>query len=73
MFDAPNELGFHPATEEVKPLYADIRAEFTNLALRLNEMLPESRHKSLALTNLQQAQMWAIGSIAINQTPQVDE
>lgn len=71
--DVNNEFGFHPATEDVKPKYRETREAFIELAQWLEDTLPESRHKSLALTNLQQAQMWAIGSIAINQTPQVDE
>ncbi|HET7713679.1 MAG TPA: hypothetical protein VFK94_05280 [Patescibacteria group bacterium] len=68
-----NMLGFHPATDEAKPLYVDIRKEFTELAKFLNDILPESREKSLAFTKLQEAQMFAIGSVAIHTTPLVRE
>lgn len=68
-FDVENELGFHPGTPEVTEKFEQIRENFMDLAVLLNELLPESRHKSLALTNLQQAQMWAIGGVAINETP----
>lgn len=68
-----NSFGFHPATPEVKEKYEFIRGEFTMLAMRINATCPDSREKSLALTNLQQAQMWAIGSVAINETPLVGE
>jgi hypothetical protein len=47
--------------------YRDIRDEARAFAFRLNESCPESREKSLALTNLQQAVMWANAAIAINE------
>lgn len=72
-FNAEQELGFHPATPEVKEKYELIRSKFIEIANLLNQACPESRHKSLAFTNLQQAQMWAIGSVAINETPLVAE
>ncbi len=33
----------------------------------MNSLCPESREKSLAITNLQQSVMWANASIAINE------
>lgn len=37
------------------------------LALEINALCPESREKSLAITNLQQTIMWANASVAINE------
>lgn len=34
---------------------------------------PPGRERSLAITNLEQTVMWAVASIARNQTPEVDE
>jgi len=48
--------------------YEDIRNEAKVLAKTIQEACPESREKALALTNLQQAVMWANASIAINET-----
>jgi glycyl-tRNA synthetase beta subunit len=47
--------------------YEKLRNVARVMAQEINEMCPESREKSLALTNLQQAIMWANASIAINE------
>jgi hypothetical protein len=62
-------LGFHPATPEVVETYAQLRQAAIDYALKVNELCPESREKSLALTSLQETSMWAIGSVATNLTP----
>jgi hypothetical protein len=48
--------------------YEDLRATAKFLALAIQRLCPESREKSLALTNLQQAVMWANSAIAINES-----
>lgn len=68
-----NRFGFHPATDQVKEKYQTLREAFLNMAKLVNEVCPESREKALSLTALQEAQMWAIGSIAIHETPLVKE
>lgn len=50
--------------------YSILRSYARALAIVINENCPESREKSLALTNLQQAIMWANASIAINEKEQ---
>lgn len=62
-------FGFHPGTPDVMAKYDRTRFEFLKLALYINTECPDSREKSLALTTLQQAQMWSIASIAIHETP----
>lgn len=47
--------------------YEMLRAGAKILAERINDICPESREKALALTNLQQAIMWANASIAVNE------
>ena len=47
--------------------YERLRAEAKSLAELICKSCPESREKSLALTNLQQTVMWANASIAINE------
>jgi hypothetical protein len=49
--------------------YQILRSEAKSLALTIQEACPESREKSLALTYLQQATMWANAAIAINEKP----
>jgi hypothetical protein len=47
--------------------YEVLREEAKVLAYLINSSCPESREKSLAITNLQQTIMWANASIAINE------
>ena len=44
--------------------YVEIRAGAHELAARIDEMCPESREKSLAITHLEEAVMWANAAIA---------
>lgn len=58
---------YHPAdTRERVEAHENVRADITLTAMRLNDRLPESREKSLALTALQEAAMWANAAIAIH-------
>lgn len=41
-----------------------IYREFVKLAEYVDELVPEGRSKSIVLTNLQQAKMWAVNGIA---------
>lgn len=67
---------YHPATEKTAPMHEQVRKQFLSLAQRMNKLLPESREKSLAITNLQDAMMFANAAIAIHTTddePPADE
>jgi hypothetical protein len=46
--------------------YQDVRAECKALAESIQELCPDSREKSLALTKLRETMMWANSAIAIN-------
>lgn len=47
--------------------YEKIREEARLFAIGINNMCPESREKSLAITAIQQAVMWANAAIAIHE------
>lgn len=47
--------------------YMELRENAKELAHNINDMCPESREKSLAITSLQQTIMWANAAIAINE------
>jgi len=64
-----NIFTYHAPTDHQKTRYENLRGSAKMLASLINTYCPESREKSLALTNLQQAIMWANASIAINEKP----
>jgi hypothetical protein len=66
--DLANRFSYHkPGTGEVIQDHSRIRTECFVLATSLNDMLPESREKSLAITHLEEVMMWANAAIARNQ------
>lgn len=64
--DLESRFSFHPATpENDKGVTHDaVRIECKSLALRLNNLLPEGREKSLAITHLEEVMFWANAAIA---------
>lgn len=62
--DIENRFSFHPATEETGPQHDAVRADLKRLALKLHKTLPDGRHKSLALTSLEETMHWANAAIA---------
>lgn len=52
-----------PSNEQIED-YKTIRYKAQVFAHLINELCPDSREKSLALTNLEQAVMWANAAIA---------
>ena len=63
-----NTFTYHKPTGTQPERYEKIRSDAKVLARTIQDSCPESREKSLALTNLQQAVMWANASIAINES-----
>lgn len=61
-----NIFTYHSPKEGQPEKYTKIRDKAKELAHILNAECPESREKSLAITNLQQCTMFANASIAIN-------
>lgn len=57
---------YHPPTENQPALYQQIRAEARELAALIMLVAPHCRERAVALTNLEQAVMWANAAIARN-------
>ena len=58
---------YHPPKEDQPQRNEDIRALGKGMAEKLVRLCPPSRELSLALTNLEQAVMWANAAIARNE------
>lgn len=56
-----------PKTDKRIEQHDAIREAAATLAVVFNEVLPDSREKSLALTNLQDAAMWANAAVALHE------
>lgn len=67
----PNDLEkrftYHPPKADQPPRYEAIRKTAKDFAELINDLCPESREKSLALTKLDEAVMWANAAIARNE------
>lgn len=61
-----NNFSHHPPKEGQPEIYELIRGEAKKLAYILDENVPNSREKSLAMTKLQEVVMWANAGIACN-------
>jgi hypothetical protein len=59
-----NNFTYHAPTGDQPDRYDSLRRQSKALAYRILELCPESRERSLALTNLEQAVFWANASIA---------
>lgn len=58
---------YHSPKEDQPARYELIRSEAKKLAYTIIENTPNSREQSLAITNLEQAIMWANAGIARNE------
>ena len=65
--DLRNNFTYHPPKDGQPEKYAKIREKGHELAVLVQSECPASRELSLALTNLEQAVMWANASIARNE------
>ena len=67
-----NRFGYHAGTEVTAPQHKLCRQKFAEVAEFLDALLPSGRAKALALTELENAAMWANKAIA-EQAPLVTE
>lgn len=65
--DIDNRFTYHASKLSQPEIYTEIRELARHYAHRLNEICPESREKSLAITHLEEAVFWANASIARNE------
>lgn len=70
MKDLDNIYTYHKPSALQSMKYDMIRAYAKQLADAIETVCPDSRERSLAHTNLEQATMWANASIARNEEPQ---
>jgi uncharacterized coiled-coil DUF342 family protein len=54
-----------PSAEGLKKI-TELRQAFSDLHDQIEELAPQSREKSVALTNLETTAMWAIKSVVCN-------
>ena len=62
-----NRFTYHPPKEGQPEKYEAIRSLAKAMAEFMEEVVPDSRERSLAFTNLEQAVMWANAAIARNE------
>lgn len=63
-----NRFKYHPpASPEVIDAHGQIRGALLDTALEFNQLLPECREKSLAVTKLEEAMFWANAAVARTQ------
>ena len=58
----------HSPSEDQIPIFQEMRSRGEQLAQYINIVVPDSREKSLALTKIEEAIMWANAGIARNNT-----
>jgi hypothetical protein len=61
-----NNYTYHAPKSNQTALYINIREKAKELAYMIDELCPESRERSLAMTKLEEAVMWANAAIARN-------
>lgn len=61
---------YHAPRGDQADRYAALRSAAKTFATRVASLTPPSREQSVALTNVQQAVMWANAAIAINEVDQ---
>lgn len=62
-----NNFKYHSPKEGQLEKYERVRGEAKLFALSVSELAPDSREKSLAITKLEEAVMWANAAIARNE------
>lgn len=63
--DLENRFRYHPPqTEQRRQAHETVRSGLLTTAERLDELLPDGREKSLAITKLEEAMFWANASLA---------
>jgi hypothetical protein len=61
-----NNFTYHAPKAGQPAMYQQIREKAKELAYLIDELVPDSREKSLAMTKLEECSMWANAGIARN-------
>jgi len=64
--DLRNRFEFHPGTPDTVPVYGAVRALCLALAGELDNLAPDCREKSLAITRLEEVMFWTNAAVARN-------
>lgn len=67
------DFTYHQPTTQSIVKMTNLRARARGLAHYIDEIVPDSREKSLAMTNLEQAVMWVNASIARYKDEEAEE
>jgi hypothetical protein len=67
--DIDNRFTYHPPTSAQVPIYEEVRTRCRELAHWLNDIVPEGREQSLAVTHLEETVFWANAGIARQALP----
>lgn len=67
MDNLANRFTYHPPKGDQAERYEEIRQLGRTMANEIDAMCPESREKSLAITKLEEAVMWANAAVARNE------
>lgn len=65
--DLQHRFAFHKANEVTTPIHEQIRNTLNATAQELNQVVPDGREKSLMITHLEEAMMWANAGVARSQ------
>lgn len=66
LFELENRFSYHPPKDTQPLKYAHIREIVHKVAAEFQHICPESRERSIAITKLEEAVMWANAAIARN-------
>ncbi len=66
-FSMHKMFSYHPPKGDQQERYEKLRDQAKILAIKIDKYCPNSREKSLAITKLREATMWANASIACNE------
>ncbi len=67
MVELVNRFRYHAPKDDQLKRYEEIRAKAMSFALEVFRSCPEGREKSLAMTKIEEAVMWANAAIARNE------
>jgi hypothetical protein len=65
--DIEQRFTYHAPKGDQAARYESLRSEFKELAYKIEAVCPDSRERSLALTKLEEANMWCNAAISRNE------